>query len=148
MATPFLIDAQQLARPASSFVASLQEPKTPYISPKRVAHVLGAQLTRLAEIAGIHCNTLANPASERQQDWLRDMVRVIMAASELTGDIEQAIYWFRNEPIVTLKRKTTAELVAGGHVDAVMARLPELIDGVTGSSYYARRSGNAISTAI
>ena len=55
------------------------------------------------------------------------MVRVIMAAGELTGDMEQAIYWFRNEPIVTLKRKTAAELVAGGHADAVMAHLAERI---------------------
>jgi hypothetical protein len=114
MATAFLVDEQRATRLASSFVASLQEPKTPYISPKRVAHAL------------------ANPASERLQDRLRDMVRVIMAASELTGDLQQAIYWFRNEPIVTLKRKTAAELVAGGHADAVMAHLSELVDGANG----------------
>jgi hypothetical protein len=132
MATAFLVDEQRATRLASSFVASLQEPKTPYISPKRVAHALGVQLSRLAEIAGVHRNTLANPASERLQDRLRDMVRVIMAASELTGDLQQAIYWFRNEPIVTLKRKTAAELVAGGHADAVMAHLSELVDGANG----------------
>ena len=81
MATAFLVDEQRATRLASGFVASLQEPKTPYISPKRVAHVLGVQLSRLAEIAGVHRNTLANPASERLQDRLRDMVRVIVAAS-------------------------------------------------------------------
>ncbi|WP_375286248.1 hypothetical protein [Sphingomonas sp.] len=132
MATAFLVDEQRATRLASSFVASLQEPKTPYISPKRVAQALGVQLSRLAEIAGVHRNTLANPASERLQDRLRDMVRVIMAASELTGDLEQAIYWFRNEPIVTLKRQTAAELVAAGHTEAVMAHLSELVDGANG----------------
>ncbi len=132
MATAFQIDAQRTSRLASNFVTSLQEPKTPYISPKRVASALGVQLSRLAEIAGVHRNTLANPASERLQDRLRDMVRVIMAASEVTGDIEQAIYWFRNEPIVTLKRRTAAELVADGHTDAVLAHLSELIDGANG----------------
>ena len=60
------------------------------------------------------------------------MVRVIMAAGELTGDIEQAIYWFRNEPIVALKRQTAAELVAAGHADAVVAHLSELLDGANG----------------
>lgn len=132
MATAFVADEQRATRLASSFVANLQEPRTPYISPKRVAQALGIQLSRLAEIAGVHRNTLANPASERLQDRLRDMVRVIMAASELTDDLDQAIYWFRNEPIVTLKRRTAAELVAAGHVDAVMAHLSELADGANG----------------
>lgn len=132
MATALIADEQHAMRLVSGFVTSLQEPRTPYISPKRVAEALGVQLSRLAEIAGVHRNTLANPASERLQDRLRDMVRVIMAASELTGDIEQAIYWFRNEPIVTLKRRTAAELVAAGHADAVMAHLAELVDGANG----------------
>ncbi len=132
MATAFQVDAQRASRLASNFIASLQEPRTPYISPKRVALALGVQLSRLAEIAGVHRNTLANPASERLQDRLRDMVRVIMAASEVTGDVEQAIYWFRNEPIVTLKRRTAAELVASGHTNAVLAHLSELVDGANG----------------
>lgn len=132
MATVAFVDEQRGARLSSGFVASLQEPRTPYISPKRVAEVLGVQLSRLAEIAGVHRNTLANPASERLQDRLRDMVRVITAAAELTGNLEQAIYWFRTEPIATLKRKTAAELVAEGHAGAVMAHLNELIDGANG----------------
>jgi len=60
------------------------------------------------------------------------MVRVIMAAGELTGDLQQAIYWFRNEPIATLRRQTAAELVAAGQADAVMAHLSELVDGANG----------------
>lgn len=132
MATAFLADGQRTNWLASGFVASLQEPQTPYISPRRVAQALGVQLSRLAEIAGVHRNTLANPASERLQDRLRDMVRVIMAAAELTGGLDQAVYWFRNEPIVTLKRQTGAELVASGHADAVMAHLSELVDGANG----------------
>lgn len=132
MATAYSVDEQRTARLASGFVASLQEPRTPYISPRRVAEALGIQLSRLAEIAGVHRNTLANPASERLQDRLRDMVRVIMAAAEFTGDTEQAIYWFRNEPIVTLKRQTAAELVAEGHAEAVMLHLSEIVDGANG----------------
>ena len=132
MATAFLEDGQRGARASSGFVASLQEPRTPYISPKRVADVLGVQLGRLAELAGVHRNTLARPSSERLQDRLRDMVRVISAAAEHTADLDRAIYWFKNEPIVTLKHRTAAELVAAGHTDAVLAHLDELSDGANG----------------
>ncbi|MBJ6123758.1 DUF2384 domain-containing protein [Sphingomonas mollis] len=132
MATAFIAEERRSALLASGFVASLQEPRTPYISPRRVAEALGIQLSRLAQIAGVHRNTLSNPASERLQDRLRDMIRVIMAATELTGDTERAIYWFRNEPILTLKRQTAAELVAAGHTDAVMLHLAEIVDGANG----------------
>lgn len=116
----------------SGFVASLQEPRTPHISPRRVADVLGVQFSRLADIIGVHRNTMRNPASERLQDRLRDMVRVITAAAELTGDTDQAVYWFMNEPIATLRRRTAAELVADGHTDAVLVHLEELSNGATG----------------
>ena len=119
-------------RPLSGFVASLQEPRTPHISPRRVADVLGVQLSRLAGIIGVHRNTMRNPASERLQDRLRDMVRVIAAAAELTGDTDRAVYWFMNEPLATLKRRTAAELVADGHADAVLAHLEELSNGANG----------------
>ncbi|WP_439546653.1 antitoxin Xre/MbcA/ParS toxin-binding domain-containing protein [Sandarakinorhabdus sp.] len=116
----------------SGFVASLQEPHTPHISPRRVADVLGVQFSRLADIIGVHRNTMRNPASERLQDRLRDMVRVITAAAELTGDTDRAVYWFMNEPIATLRRRTAAELVADGHTDAVLVHLEELSNGATG----------------
>lgn len=132
MATAMIADQARSHRISSGFVTSLQEPRTPYISPKRVAEVLGVQLSRLAEIAGVHRNTLSNPSSERLQDRLRDMVRVITAAAEMTGDLDKALYWFRNEPIVTLKHKTAAELVGDGHAAAVLAHLIELSDGANG----------------
>jgi uncharacterized protein (DUF2384 family) len=116
----------------SNFVASLQEPRTPHISPRRMADVFGVQLSRLASILGVHRNTMRNPASERLQDRLRDVIRVIAAATELTGDTDRAIFWFMNEPVVTLKRKTPAELVAGGHADAILAHLEELSNGANG----------------
>lgn len=132
MATALNFDGQPGTRASSGFVASLQEPRTPYISPKRVADALGVQLGRLAEIAGVHRNTLARPSSERLQDRLRDMVRVITAATEHTADLDRAIYWFKNDPIATLRHRTAAELVAAGHTDAVLAHLDELSDGANG----------------
>ena len=116
----------------SGFVESLQEPRTPYISPKRFSAALGVQVASLASLAGVHRNTLRNPSSERLQDKLREMVRVITAAASLTGDVSKAIYWYRNEPIADYDHKTAAELVAEGHVDAVMAHLRDLENGASG----------------
>lgn len=73
-----------------------------------------------------------NLAPEGLQLSLRDVVRVSSAAGELTGDMEQAICWFRNEPIVTSQRQTAAELFAGGHANAEMSHHSELVDGVNG----------------
>ena len=116
----------------SGFVESLQEPRTPYISPKRFSAALGVQVAGLASLAGVHRNTMRNPASERLQDKLREMVRVISVAATLTGDVSKAIFWYRNEPIVDYDHKTAAELVAEGHTDAVMAHLRDLENGASG----------------
>lgn len=116
----------------SGFVESLQEPRMPYIWPKRFSAALGVQVAGLANLAGVHRNTLRNPASERLQDKLREMVKVISAAATLTGDVSKAIFWYRNEPIADYDHKTAAELVAEGHADAVMAHLRDLENGASG----------------
>lgn len=116
----------------SGFVQSLQEPRTPYISPKRLSKALGVQVANLAQLTGVHRNTLRNPSSERLQGRLREMVKVITAAATLTGDIDKAIYWFRNEPITDYDHKTAAELVAQGHNEAVLAYLRDLENGARG----------------
>ena len=59
----------------SGFVQSLQEPRTPYISPKRFSAALGIQVANLASLTGVHRNTLRNPSSERLQSKLRDMIK-------------------------------------------------------------------------
>ena len=86
--------AQALAEQAnvvvSKFVDSLQEPRTPYISPTRFSAVLGVKVMALAELTGVHRNTLRNPSSERLQLKMREMIKVISAAAELTGDIQKA----------------------------------------------------------
>ncbi|WP_421928635.1 hypothetical protein [Neoaquamicrobium sediminum] len=116
----------------SGFLQSLQEPRTPYISPKRLSKALGVQVANLAQLTGVHRNTLRNPSSERLQGRLREMVKVITAAATLTGDIDKAIYWFRNEPIADYDHKTAAELVAQGHSEAVLAYLRDLENGARG----------------
>jgi hypothetical protein len=116
----------------SGFVESLREPKTPYISVERLSEALGVKRSSMARITGVHRNTLRNPTSERLQDRMRDMIRIISATAALTGDLEKAVYWFRNEPILDYGYKTAAQLVAEGHADAVMAYLRDLENGANG----------------
>ena len=116
----------------SDFVDSLQEPRTPYISPGRLSKALGVKVASLAELTGVHRNTLRNPSSERLQARMLEMVKVIAAATELVGDVGKAIYWYRNEPIADYSHKTAAELVAEGHVEAVLAYIRDLENGARG----------------
>jgi hypothetical protein len=116
----------------SRFVESLQEPRKPYISPKRLSAALGVQVANLAALSGVHRNTLRNPGSERVQTKLREIVKAITAAAVVTDDIGKAIYWFRNEPIADYDHKTPAELVAEGRLEAVLSYLRDLENGARG----------------
>lgn len=117
----------------SGVMARLQEPRTPHISPDKVAELLGVQLNQLAEWTGVHRNTLrTNPGAAKLQNRLRDVVKVITAAADVAGDIGKASYWFINEPIADYRHKTAAELVAEGHVDAVLTYLADLANGAAG----------------
>ena len=116
----------------SGFMESVREPRTAYISPKRFCEALGVPANSFASLTGLHRNTLRNPSSPRLQGKLRDMARAITAAAGLTGDIQRALYWYRNQPISDYGYKTAAELVAAGHIDAVMDYLRDLENGATG----------------
>nr|WP_246658543.1 hypothetical protein [Mesorhizobium sp. GR13] len=99
-----------------------------------MSQALGVKVANLAQLTGVHRNTLRNPASERLQGRMREMVKVISAATELTGDVDKAIYWYRNEPIGDYDHRTAAELVADGQVEAVLAFIRDLENGARGRS--------------
>ena len=48
------------------------------------------------------------------------------------GDVDKAIYWYRNEPIADYGHRTAAELVANGQVGAVLAFIRDLENGARG----------------
>jgi hypothetical protein len=120
-------------RMVAGFMDSIQEPRKPYISPTRFAKAAGVSVQALAALAGVHRNTVSqHPESGRLQGQLRDMVKAIVAAVGVTGDLEKAIYWFRNEPIADYRHRTAAELVAEGRLEAVLAYLEDLRNGAAG----------------
>jgi transcriptional regulator with XRE-family HTH domain len=117
----------------SGFLDSIQEPRTPFISPRRFAGRAGLRMETLARLAGVHRNTVSqNPGSEPLQRTLRGLVKAIAAATALTGDVDRAIYWLVNEPIADYRHQTAAELIAGGHLEAVLAYIEDLAGGATG----------------
>jgi len=116
------------------FIEELQEPDDALvISPKRYAEKLRLDLQTVAEQAKVHRNTVTrSPNTETLQRYLRDALRVLKAASDLSGDMKKALYWFRNHPLQPFEYKTAEQLVADGKADAVVRYISMLEVGSAG----------------
>lgn len=115
-----------------AFVESLRVPNArTALSPTLLAEALELPLQKLAGIAGVHRNTVTlAPTSPKLQEAIGDMVRVLSAAFELTGDLDRAIFWFRNQPIADFGHLTAMQLVEQGKAQAVV----EFIDSISGGA--------------
>lgn len=116
------------------FVDSLREPSShTSLSASRLAEALELPAQELAALARVHRNTLqAAPTSFKLQSAMRDVVRALSAAYALCGDIDRALFWFRNHPIPEFGHRTAIDLVAAGKVDAVVDYVESLSAGFTG----------------
>ena len=118
-----------------SFMAFLHEPeaRTPLLSAKRFSEVLGIDLQTLAEQARVHRNTISRaPDSHTVQAFLREAVRVIHAATDFSGDVRRAMFWYRNEPIAAFGYKTAETLVSEGRTEDVLRFIASLEAGAAG----------------
>jgi hypothetical protein len=104
------------------FMASLRAPEDPAsFSPGAMARALDLTTQRFARLAGVHQDALSNsPQRPELQQTMFDIVRVLSAAADLCGSVEQAIFWFRNQPIDELRHFTAMELVEQGRAQAVV----------------------------
>ena len=103
------------------------------ISPKRFIAVFGIDLLTLANQAHVHRNTVSRaPASESVQRFLREVLRVIRAAADLSSDIERALFWYRNEPLQPFEYKTAEQLVSEGRTDDLLRYIGSLLVGAAG----------------
>lgn len=115
------------------FVESLREGGAPVLSPKRFSQALRIDLTTLAEQAHVHRNTIARaPGSRDVQDFLRAALRVIKAASDLRGNVQEALFWYRNEPLSGFSYRTAERLVSEGRTDDVLRYVSSLEAGAAG----------------
>lgn len=117
-----------------SFVASLKAPDSrTALSPDAMARALELPIQRLATLAGVHRNTLnSKPTSPKLQAAMVDINRVLSAATELTGSVDQAIFWFRNQPIAEFEHLTAMQLVERGKAQAVVDYIESISGGAAG----------------
>lgn len=117
----------------SPLTERFREPNTPFLSPGRVGTLFGLRVQDLAERAHVHRNTpTARPQAPQLQKYLQDMLRVLAAASAMTGDESRAVFLLRNEPLSAFGYKTADTLVQEGRADAVIAYLESLSGGAAG----------------
>lgn len=107
------------------------EGDTPFLSPRRVADLLGVTMTELAALVGVARNTLAAKSGARKVDAaLSPVVRVLAMAGEMAGGEERAAIWFKHQPIPGWAGKTAYDLVREGKADKVLAYLEAVRSGV------------------
>lgn len=123
-----------IASQFSQFLTSLRvEGSRTALSAERLAEVLELPLQSVASLAHVHRNTVSMaPNSPKLQDAIRSVVRVLSAAYELTGDVDQALFWFCNEPIADFDHLTAMQLVEKGKVQAVIDYLESIGVGASG----------------
>ena len=118
----------------SDFLASLRaQGSRTALSPERLADALELPMQRFAALARVHRNTVTMaPSSPKLQDAIGDVVRVLSAAHSLTGNVDRALFWFRNEPIAEFDHLTAMQLVERGNVQAVIDYLESINTGASG----------------
>ncbi|MBK9493917.1 MAG: DUF2384 domain-containing protein [Xanthomonadales bacterium] len=123
-----------LARDFPSFLVSLKATGSrTALSPERLAEELEVPIQKLASLARVHRNTVSfAPASPKLQEAMVDVVRVLSAAHALTGDIDRALFWFRNQPIADFDHFTPMQLVEQGKVQAVIDYIESISAGPAG----------------
>ena len=103
------------------------------ISPKRYGSVLRLDMQTLAAKAHVHRNTISRaPEAESVQHYLRESLRVIHAAVDVAGNVEKAIYWFKNNPLPVFNYKTSQDLVSEGRTETLIAYIQSLQAGFAG----------------
>jgi hypothetical protein len=120
---------------SDQFMASLRDPDNaaPIVSARRFGEALHIDLQTLAEQAHVHRNTLSRqPASESVQRFLREALRVIRAATDISGDVNRTLFWYRNEPLPVFDYKTAEQLVSDGRTDDLLRYVSSLEAGAAG----------------
>lgn len=135
MADAEVLDSPVLGGTYQHFIDFLKDPDTPapVLSPKRFSEAMHIDLQTLAEQAHVHRNTISRaPGSHGIQDFLREALRVIKAATDLNGDLNKALFWYRNEPLSVFGYKTAERLVSEGRTDDVLRYVASIEAGAAG----------------
>ncbi len=103
----------------------------PFLSPRRVADLLGLTMSELAALIGVARNTLTAKTGARKVDAaLSPVVRILAMAGEMAGGEDRAAIWFKHQPIPGWAGKTAYDLVREGKADRVLNYLEATRAGV------------------
>lgn len=102
------------------------------LSSKRFCELLGIDPEVLVELARSFEVLGRTSGSASEQCFIRAALRVLSAASDVSGDVERAISWFRNESLAPFGHKTAERVVAEGRVEDVIGYVMSLDAGVAG----------------
>jgi uncharacterized protein (DUF2384 family) len=102
------------------------------IAVEHVADSFGMSKTQLAETVGLGRETLYKAARNRTpktQTRIKEMLEIISRVTEWAGGKEQAMAWYRAQPIPAFGDRTAEALVKEGKASAVREYLDHLAVG-------------------
>jgi len=102
------------------------------IAVQQVADGFGMSKTQLAETAGLARETLYRLERSRgtkTQTRLREMLEIISRAADWAGGKEQAMAWYRAQPLPAFGGRTAEALVKDGKAAAVRDYLDHMALG-------------------
>lgn len=112
---------------------AVHQPGTSDLSATGIAELFGLQLRDLTALAAVHRNTIrTHPNTPRLQAVLRDLMRVLSAASVMQPDRDRALFLIKNAPIPAFRHKTILQLVAEGRTDDAVDYLESVSSGFVG----------------
>ncbi|MET3595197.1 uncharacterized protein (DUF2384 family) [Mesorhizobium shonense] len=106
--------------------------KSGAISSERVADSFGMSKTQLAETVGLARESLYKAARNRTpktQTRIKEMLEIIGRVTDWAGGKEQAMAWYRAQPIPAFGGRTAEALVKEGKAGAVRDYLDHLAVG-------------------
>jgi hypothetical protein len=102
------------------------------IAAERVADGFGMSKSQLAETAGLARETLYRSeriGAPKAQGRLREMLEIISRVTEWAGGKDQAMAWYRAQPIPAFGGRTAESLVKDGKAAAVREYLDHMALG-------------------
>ncbi|PWK59077.1 antitoxin Xre-like helix-turn-helix domain-containing protein [Aminobacter sp. AP02] len=113
------------------WAAHFGDARSPFLSARRVSELLGVTQSELARLVGVARNTLTARSGTRKVDQaLSPVVSILAMASEMAGDENRAVIWFKHQPIPGWAGKTAYDLVGEGKANKVLAYLEAVRSGV------------------
>ncbi|AGU47784.1 hypothetical protein VAPA_1c06540 [Variovorax paradoxus B4] len=104
------------------------------LSPAKFIKIMGLALDSFANNAHVHRSTVIHaPVTESIQSYIRTSLQVLAAVAAVSdGDLHDAIFQYRNEPLAPFNYKTAESLVAEGRAADVLNLLESFREGFVG----------------